>query len=255
VLVTAGGGEAFYIAQGPQARGFYNPPDFVLAATSQEHEDFRTEARRRTGLELSRSESSRYWFREGLKSALADPLRAIGLVVKKAAILLGDYDVPDSQSYVATRHFVPALWILPSFGWIGGLGLLGLALCLPAWRRYVLPLGFIAAHVLPILIFYNFGRLRIGMMPVGILLAAYAGVWIVRGLRQTTSPQRQRAVVALLVALALSAAMFYPLLAEDFRLSDAKFIASLALRGQKYELAEEKLREIITVLERLPVEE
>lgn len=253
VLVTAGGGEVFYIAQGPQARGFYNPPDFVLAVPGQEHEDFRVEARRRTGRELTRSESSRYWFREGLQAMIDDPLRSLQLTFSKAAILLGDYDVPDSQSYVATRQFVPALWVLPSFGWIAGLGLVGMGLCLRDWRRHVLPLGFVAAHTLPILIFYNFGRFRIGMMPLCILFAAYAGVWTARGLRDAAT--RQKGVVLLLVAALLTAASFYPLLREDFRLSDAKFIAVLAMRGQNYDLAEQKLREISDVLERLPVEE
>jgi 4-amino-4-deoxy-L-arabinose transferase-like glycosyltransferase len=253
VLVTAGGGEAFYIAQGPQARGFYNPPDFVLAATGQEHEDFRIEARRRTGQELSRSESSRYWFREGLRAIADDPWRTIQLAAAKAAILLNDYDVPDSQSFTAARQFVPALIVLPTLGWIGGLGLVGIALCLPCWRRYMLPLGFVAAHALPILVFYNFGRFRIGLMPLWILFAAHGGVWIVRGLRGISGTQRRWAVVALLVALTISAGMFYPLLAEDFRLTDAKFVPRLALRGGDYALAEERLREIVEILEHLPV--
>jgi 4-amino-4-deoxy-L-arabinose transferase-like glycosyltransferase len=255
VLVTAGGGEAFYIAQGPQARGFYNPPDFVLAATGQEHEDFRAEARRRTGQELSRSESSRYWLREGLKAMAEDPGRTVKLTLAKAAILLNDYDVPDSQSFVATRHFVPALVILPTFGWIGGLGLVGMALCLPAWRRYLLPLGFVAAHVLPILVFYNFGRFRIGLMPLWILFAAYGGVWIVRGLRKRSPSQRRWTIVALVIAITLSAGMFYPILKEDFRLTDEKFVARLALRGQDFAKAEERLREIVAILEQLPVAE
>lgn len=253
VLVTAGGGEVFYIAQGPQARGFYNPPDFVLAVPGQEHEDFRVEARRRTGHEMTRSESSRYWFGEGLRAIANDPLRSIKLTFAKAAILLGDYDVPDSQSYVATRQFVPALWVLPSFGWIAGLGLIGMALCLRDWRTHLLPLGFVAAHTLPILIFYNFGRFRIGMMPLWILFAAYAGVWIVRSLRDAAT--RRKAIIMLIVAALLTSASFYPLLREDFRLSDAKFIAVLAMRGQDYALAEQKLREVSDVLEKLPVEE
>jgi hypothetical protein len=255
VLVTAGGGEAFYIAQGPQARGFYNPPDFVLAATGKEHEDFRIEAQRRTGKKVTREESSRYWFREGLKAMAEDPWRAVALTFSKAAILLNDYDVPDSQSFVATRHFVPALRVLPTFGWIGGLGIVGIALCLPAWRRYLLPLGFVAAHTLPILIFYNFGRFRIGMMPEWILFAACGGMWIVRGVRLPDGASSRRALMALVVAVALSAAMFYPLLARDFRLTDAKSIAVLAVRGEDYELAEQKLQEIVRVLEQLPVEE
>jgi hypothetical protein len=255
VVVTAGGGEAFYIAQGPQARGFYNPPDFVLAATGREHEDFRDEARRRTGQELSRSQSSRYWFSEGLREMAADPLRTLQLTLAKAAVLLNDYDVPDSHSLAAAREFVPALWVLPSFGWVGGLGLVGMALCLRSWRRYLLPLGFVAAHVLPILVFYNFGRFRIGLMPVWMLFAAYACVWIVRGLRGASSVQRRWAIVALLAAAILSAGMFYPLLAEDFRLTDSKFVALLALRGGDYALAESRLLEIVHVLSKLPVEE
>jgi 4-amino-4-deoxy-L-arabinose transferase-like glycosyltransferase len=249
VLVTAGGGEVFYMAHGPQARPFYNPPDFVVAAPGEEHEDFRREARRRTGQDMTRGEASRYWFGEGLRAIAADPLRSLKLTAQKAAVLFGDYDVPDSQSYAATREFVTILKWLPSFGWIGGLAVVGMFLSLASWRRHWLPLGVVAAFTLSILLTYNFGRMRLGMMPAMLLLAGYAAVWIGRALAR--AELRWRGCAAALAACIVSLAMFYPLLAGDFELSDRKSIARLAMMSGQYDLAERHLRAIEQTLDKL----
>lgn len=178
VAVTSGGGEVFYMAHGPFATGYYQPPDFVAPMPSREHEDFRHEAQRRTGRELSRAESSRYWSAEGMRAIRESPLRTAKLTLYKAAILLSDFECPDSGNYDVTRPFTPILYILPTFGWICGLGLLGMTVCLPQWQRYLLPLGLVAMHAASVLIIYNFGRFRVGMMPVWILFAAHGLVWM-----------------------------------------------------------------------------
>ena len=248
VLVTAGGGEVFYIAHGPQARPYYNPPDFVSGAAGQEHEDFRLEAHRRTGQEMSSGESSRYWFREGLAAITADPLRTARLTVLKGITVFNDYDVPDSQSYAVTRRFVAALHLLPSLGWIGGLALVGMGLCVRTPSRFLLPLGMVAAHTAPILIFYNFGRFRLGMMPLWILFAAHAIVWIFGELRNTTSPRRFKALMLAATATVISASMFYPLWTNEYRLPDSIKVALLAVRVKDYSLAEDELREVVASL-------
>ncbi|MEX0585340.1 MAG: glycosyltransferase family 39 protein, partial [Pirellulales bacterium] len=166
VWVTAGGGEVFYMGHGPAATGYYSPPDFITARPPLEHEDFRREAQRRSGQVMSRGQSSRFWFHEGLRAMAANPGRTVWLTFAKASVLLNDFEVPDSESYQLSRQFVPILRVLPSFGWIVGCGLLGLALCLRQWRRYGLLLGFVAAYVAPVLLLYNFGRFRIGLMPL-----------------------------------------------------------------------------------------
>jgi 4-amino-4-deoxy-L-arabinose transferase-like glycosyltransferase len=253
VLVTAGGGEVFYMAHGPAARPFYNPPDFVVAAPGEEHEDFRREALRRTGQELSRGEASRYWFGQGVREIFADLPRSLKLTVQKAAVLLGDYDVPDSQSYAATRVFVPLLKLLPSFGCVGGLALVGAALSLQTWRQHWLPASMVAVFAVSILLTYNFGRMRLGMMPAVIVQAGYAVVWIAGAM----GDPRRRIVgaAAAAAAIGLSAAMFYPLLAGDFELSDRKSIAGLAMLGGRYDLAEEHLLAIERALKSIPAAE
>ncbi len=252
VAATAGGGEVFYIAHGPAARGFYFPPPFVLAAPYQEHEDFRREAQRRTGLEMSRGESSRYWFSEGFQEMLRQPGRELKFLAIKGAILLNDYDVPDSGSFVAARQFIPVLRWLPTFGWTAGLGLVGLFLCVKQGRRCILPVGFVAAHAASILLIYNFGRFRVGMMPIWIMLAAMAAVTIVQGITQPDRSARTRSIILALVAAVLTAASFYPLHAGTFEFADARQVATLAMRHGDYQLAEQQLLRVLDALRRMP---
>jgi 4-amino-4-deoxy-L-arabinose transferase-like glycosyltransferase len=247
VMVTAGGGEVFYMAQGPQARGVYHPPDFMSGAVGREHEDFRREAIRRAGRELSHAESSRYWFREGLRSIAANPARTVQLTLSKAAIMINDYEVPDSQSYAATRRFVPVLRVLTSFGWLGGLSLVGMAICFRT-KQFMLPLGMVIAHAAPILIFYNFGRFRLGGMPLWIIFAAHATVWIVRKWRDATLSRRWHARLVFVAALAISVGMYHPFVARSYRVVESIKVASAAVRVQDYTLAEEELRGLVKIL-------
>ena len=185
VLVTAGGGEVFYMGHGPEATGYLRPPDFTAAVPGREHEDFREEAQRRSGRKLSRSESSQFWFREAFREIVKAPAQSIKLTATKTAIVLNNFEVPDNSIFTATRAFIPLLWVLPGFGCIAGPGLAGIVVCCRHLGAYVLPLGFVAAHVLSVLLTYNLGRYRLGMMPVWILLAAHGTVWLVAAWRQT----------------------------------------------------------------------
>src|SRR5690606_39080802 len=100
-----------------------------------------------------------------LRSIASDPWQSVKLSIQKAAVLLGDYDVPDSQSYAATRQFVSLLKWLPSFGCIGGLALVGAVLSMKTWRQHWLLAGIVLVFGASILLTYNFGRMRLGMMP------------------------------------------------------------------------------------------
>ncbi len=210
VAVTSGGGEVFFMAWGPFATGNYQPPDFVRSNPYLEHQDFRREARRRTGRELTRGESSRYWFSQGRRAISADPPRALRLTGLKAVILFNDFEVPDSEHFQVAREFIPLLYVLPTFGWLVGLGFVGVVVCLRDWKRYQLPLGMCAMHVLSILITYNFGRFRLGMTPLWILFAAAGVVWLVRSWRGETKSQSSRRLIATLAAVALTMLAFFP---------------------------------------------
>tara|TARA_R110002095_G_scaffold198989_1_gene178644 strand:- start:1424 stop:3109 length:1686 start_codon:yes stop_codon:yes gene_type:complete len=179
IAVTTGGGEVFYMAQGPVANGYYSPPLFIRTHPMFEHEDFRTEARQRTGqTDLSAAECSRYWFWQGVKSIATDPLRALQLTITKFQILLNDYEVPDSAYYQTTREFLKLLAFLPAFGLFSGLGCLGLIVSFKQRRRLLLPIGLLLAHIVSILLIYNFGRFRAGLLPLWLLFAAVGIDWL-----------------------------------------------------------------------------
>ncbi|MGE3315161.1 MAG: glycosyltransferase family 39 protein [Planctomycetaceae bacterium] len=205
VAVTAGGGEVFYMAWGPSATGNYEPPPFVRSNPYLEHEDFRREARRRAGRDLTSGESSRYWFREGLNSILADPGRAVGLAAKKFIGLFNNFEVPDSEHYQVAREWIPLLYVLPSFGWLVGVGFVGLAVSFSDLRRYQLPLGMLGVHVLSIILTYNFGRFRLGMTAIFILFAAAGLLWLLRAWRAPGAvPRRMPATIAAVILTAVA---------------------------------------------------
>lgn len=246
IWVTAGGGEVFYMAHGPRATGYYSPPEFITARPPREHEDFRREAQRRTGQKLTRGESSRYWFHEGLNEIAAHPLRMLRLTCVKAAVLLNNFEVPDSASYAIARDFVPLLLILPSFGWIAGLGAWGIVLCLRRWREQWLPVAYVVAYALPVLLLYNFGRFRIGMMPIWIVLAAYGLLSIVRGWR--SGANRWQAAAGLLVAGVFTLIAFLPPLGYtqmDYRLGSLLLKGSLSRRAGDNTAAERAFQQAL----------
>ncbi|HBL44145.1 MAG TPA: hypothetical protein DDZ90_12205 [Planctomycetaceae bacterium] len=179
VAVTTGGGEVFYMAQGPEANGYYSPPPFVRTHPLFEHEDFRLEARERTGQPaLSPAECSRYWFWQGMKSTAAAPLRTLKLTATKLQILLNDYEVPDSAYFQTTREFIAPLAYLPAFGLFSGLGCLGLLVSCKERKQLLLPGGLLLAHIISILLIYNFGRFRAGLLPLWLLFAAVGIDWL-----------------------------------------------------------------------------
>jgi tetratricopeptide (TPR) repeat protein len=248
VWVTAGGGEVFYMAHGPSATGYYAPPEFITARPPLEHEDFRREAERRTGQPLLYGESSRYWFREGLREIAANPLRTLRLTLVKASALLNDFEVPDSESYQIAAQFIPLLRVLPSFGWLAGLGVWGTVLCLRSWRQHWLPVGFVAAYALPVLLLYNFGRFRIGMLPVWIVLAAHGLEWIIRTWRTPDQSGRARAAGAVAVVGVVTLVAFLPPLGRqqmDYRVGSLLLEGSLARRAGDTTRAEQAFQQAL----------
>lgn len=178
VGVSAAGGENLYIGFGPYATGFYAIPDFLGPYPYLEHQDFRDEAFLRTGRPHSQAASSRYWLGEAWRFVREEPAAALALLARKAAILFADFEIPDSENFTATRDFIPLLAALPSFGWIAGLGLLGLCLAAAQPRRHLLLLGFAAALVLEILGTFNLGRYRAAFAALWLVLAGRGAAWL-----------------------------------------------------------------------------
>ena len=211
VLITSGAGEVFYIGNYPDANGAYLPPPFVRPSPAYEHQDFRDEASRRTGRPLSRAAASRYWLGEGMRAIAADPLRWIRLELRKLALFWNARELPDNYSYAVFAREVPLLRAAPTFGIVAPIGLVGMAL---SWRRYrdLLPLHLVTGVYLgSVLLFFNFSRFRLPVLPVLLVFAAHAIVstwdaWRGGGRRRAAGIAGAVALLALPMHVSLSAA-------------------------------------------------
>ncbi len=178
VLLTAGGGEVFYIGNNPSANGYYSPPPFVRPTSVVEHEDFRVEAARRMGRplgEISRAESSSFWLRSGLRWIASHPGDWLGLIGRKLLIFWNHYELPDNQSYAHHRRLIAILRApLVTFGLLAPLAAAGILLSVSWWRALLLPWIIGAGYLMAVMLFFNFGRFRMPMIPVLLVLASGA---------------------------------------------------------------------------------
>lgn len=205
--VSSAGGENIYIAFGPEATGSYRPPSFVRPLPHTEHEDFREEARLRTRTMLSRGDCSRFWYREGIRAIRDDPRGTIELLARKAVLLFNDFEIPDNDNYRVARGFLPLLRVLPTFGWVFGLGLLGLALAPSFGRRGWLLLGFAAMLLLEVLLTFNLARYRLAFAALWLIGAGAGVAWILGSVRSGGAGIR-RALLGIGIAAAVSATAF-----------------------------------------------
>jgi tetratricopeptide (TPR) repeat protein len=172
VLTTSGGGEVFYIGNGPYATGAYSPPPWVRPDPRYEHEDFRRRAREIAGRDLSRAEASRLWYREGWRTVTEHLGAWPILLMRKAALFLNDHELADNYSFYSFRKFSRVLSILPTFGWVAMLAAPGLLGAASRWRE-LLPLYLVGGgYMASVILFFNFARFR---LPFVIFLLLFAG--------------------------------------------------------------------------------
>jgi len=213
VLLTSGGGEVFFIGNNADANGLYVPPPFVRPDPKFEHADFVDRASEISGHPLSPMGSSWFWFREGMRFVTGEPVAWVGLLGRKLLHFWNWYELPDNLDYGIMQYFSPLLralnpslppegmatlsvprgggvslpvrlHLLSTFGTLAPLGILGLAL---SWRRrrallplYVLLFGYMGT----VLLFFNFSRFRVPVVPILALFAAEGVLGIGRGLRR-----------------------------------------------------------------------
>lgn len=197
VLTTSGGGEVFYIGNGPYANGAYVPPPWVRSNPQFEHEDFRAKARELTGRSLSRAEASRFWWKQGMSWIAANPGRAAILWLRKLALFWNDHELPDNYAYGTFVRFAPLLRWMLTFGPVAALAVAGIALSASDGRR-MLPLWLAAAgYMVSVLLFFNFARFRLPIVPILLVFAARGVEGVYEAVRG-----RRRALVAAVMAIA-----------------------------------------------------
>jgi tetratricopeptide (TPR) repeat protein len=159
--------------------GYYHPPSFLHPNTESEVPDFRAEAARRTGQQLSDRALSDYWTGQTLSTVLADPVPALVRTVRKFQLTVNDHEVPDSEGVDLVAGWSPVLR-LPFF-WFGQLLCLAvLGAVVGRRRRGIRILVTVAlAYIASLLPFFVMARLRVQIVPLLAVLGGGAVAWLV----------------------------------------------------------------------------
>ncbi|MFQ5702052.1 MAG: glycosyltransferase family 39 protein, partial [Acidobacteriota bacterium] len=183
VLTTSGGGEVFYIGNGPFANGAYVPPPWVRSNPMYEHQDFRDKAEEITGRPLTRAEASRFWWRRTAAWILRHPGRTALLWMRKFALFWNDHELPDNYSYDTFTRFSPLLSRMLTFGPVALLAWVGLLWSARDAGRLVPLYLVLAGYMTSVLLFFNFARFRLPAVPILCVFAAFGAEQIFLGLR------------------------------------------------------------------------
>jgi tetratricopeptide (TPR) repeat protein len=212
VLLTTGGGEVFFIGNNADANGLYVPPPFVRPDPRYEHADFIARAGEITGHPMTPMQSSWFWFREGAKFIAEEPLSWLRLLGRKLVHFWNFYELPDNLDYDILQRFSPLLsalngtfpppgwrtlavpaggsWapvrlhLYSTFGTVAPLGLFGILLTWRRWRRYLPLYILVFGYMGTVLLFFNFSRFRVPIVPILALFAAPALFALGRFLRR-----------------------------------------------------------------------
>ncbi|HEV8337337.1 MAG TPA: hypothetical protein VGR67_13045 [Candidatus Polarisedimenticolia bacterium] len=191
-LLTTGGGEVFYIGNNADANGRYLPPPFVHADPMHEHDDFIAKASELAGRELTPGESSSFWLRQGLSWIASNPGAWMRLLVRKLIVFWNYYELPDNYNYYEVRQVLlqplsvaGLILYLPltlmTFSLVAPLGLLGIALTWRRWRQLLLIYLILFGYMGTVLLFFNFSRFRVPIVP---FLCLFAGAALLAAWRE-----------------------------------------------------------------------
>jgi 4-amino-4-deoxy-L-arabinose transferase-like glycosyltransferase len=204
IPTTYGAGAVFYTGNNPaNASGGFEHVPFVRSDAAYEEHDFRAAAEARAGRALSPNEISAFWFREGVRHVLERPAFAATVALRKVALFLSDYEVPDAWDLYFLARYSPVLALpLLSMAWLVGLAALGIGL---AWRRSEvvrLLTGFTAVYALAVVAFFVFSRYRLYVVPA---LAVLGAIGIVSVWERWRSGELRSALPAAVAGLSLAA--------------------------------------------------
>ena len=194
VLISSQAGINFYIGNEPEADGKTAAPPGGVTYEDQGKDNVWAAseriAREETGRWLRPSEVSTYWFGRAFQEIGRDPLRWAGLMGRKLYFLINGHEIESNVSVYTLREWSSLLRILIwkglisfPFGLLMPLALAGLWLSRRNWRTHLLMVLFLVTYALSVLLFFVNARFRMPLVPVLIIYAAWALVWIVDQVR------------------------------------------------------------------------
>jgi len=143
------------------------------------------------GRPLSKGEISDYWYDRAWAEIADNPGSFVGLLVRKARLLVNGYEIPNNQNIYIATEYVP--WLKPllfangvyfPFGLIAPLALVGIGLSIRRWRHFLIGYLLLGAYSFTLLLFFVCARFRQPMLPLLLLFAVFGSFELVRYVRE-----------------------------------------------------------------------
>ncbi|MFH1303390.1 MAG: tetratricopeptide repeat protein [Planctomycetota bacterium] len=130
---------------------------------------------------LKRSEVSDFWYRMAWREIRESPGHFVKLLAQKLRLLINGYEIPNNQPIYMVRDFSSIISPLMfanvlyfPYGILAPLALVGIALSLRTWRRYLLLYLLLGSYTLTLMLFFVCTRFRQPLVPILLLFAVYA---------------------------------------------------------------------------------
>ncbi len=257
VLIASQGGINFYIGNNRNSDGV----SAIFYKEDWQYRDFQQTAEKESGRSLKPSEISDYYYKKGIEFILKYPSPAAKLLVKKTYLFWNRFEISNNQDIYFFRRYSSLIRLVPLGFWlIGPLGLAGMVLSLVHWGnstknglsqapgqkehvsipdsrwRLVLPVMFVFAYMITVVLFFVTARFRIPVIPYLIIFSGFASVWLVEKLIRKDFSSVGLFLFLLFPFLVLSNTNAYHLGKGDF--SQAYFsLGNVYLKQGKLDLA------------------
>lgn len=208
ILTTSSLGMNFYAGNNPSAEGIYWEAPFIRSAEPKfENFDYRQEASRRVGWELSIAASSRYWLKQGIGYIFKQPLDYFQLLAKKFYLFFHQTEIPNNLSIYAAEYF--SSWLRRFPFTFGILSPLGVVFWLYSLRRkdFFIPNLFGLSLLLTTLLFFAASEYR---LPILLILLPCSGACILELCRRFRNGQWVRGMILVLFIAALAVPIHMP---------------------------------------------
>ncbi len=198
--IATQGGINFYIGNSKHADGVSAVMPGKLGFNWQ-YDDIAYAAEQAEGRKLNPSAVSSYYYSQALHDIAANPVRWIGLLVKKTYLFFSGADISNNRdlTYFKSRFFVfkilpIGMWLLAPFGLAAFIFWKGMS------RRARALLMFVVLYAGTFILFFVNSRFRLPLLPI---LAIISSVTLVLGWERLRARQRIPAVAAGIAAIVL----------------------------------------------------
>lgn len=182
VIIAWQGGINFYLGNNPNASGYKAVASGIRTTWEGIYFDSINLSQKLRGRELCFSQTQTFWLKQGLNFIFKQPFLALKLYIKKIALFLGGYEIPENPNiYFFWSHpknlLKPLLWkkiIHFPTGLLLPLAWLGVFLSFKEWKKHSLVLGFIFSYMLSVILFFVNTRFRLPVIHFLLIFSALA---------------------------------------------------------------------------------